>query len=160
MPIVKNLVELMGGRIDVKSKQGEGSIFTVELELRIQDQKVDEGFWEKHGITRVLVVDDDETICINVIRAMEGTGVSVQYALGGDRAIRQIRESHQEGTAFDLVLLDWKMLIWTASKRPGIFGRCCRNIYRLSFLPHTNGRRLRKRPLRPALMVSLQNRFS
>ena len=109
MPIVKNLVELMGGRIDVKSKQGEGSIFTVELELRIQDQKVDEGFWEKHGITRVLVVDDDETICINVIRAMEGTGVSVQYALGGDRAIRQIRESHQEGTAFDLVLLDWKM---------------------------------------------------
>lgn len=109
MPIVKNLVELMGGRIDVKSKRGEGSIFTVELELRIQDQNVDEGFWEKHGITRVLVVDDDETICINVIRVMEGTGVSVQYALGGGRAIRQIKQSHQEGTAFDLVLLDWKM---------------------------------------------------
>lgn len=70
---------------------------------------MDEGFWEKHGITRILVVDDDETICINVIRVMEGTGVSVQYALGGDRAIRQIKQSHQEGTPFDLVLLDWKM---------------------------------------------------
>ncbi|ERT48173.1 response regulator [Enterococcus faecium] len=109
MPITKNLVELMGGTIDVKSRQGEGSIFTVDLELRIQEQNVDEKFWENHGITRVLVVDDDESICINVIRVMEDTGVSVRYALGGDNAIRQIGEAHQEGIRFDLVLLDWKM---------------------------------------------------
>lgn len=109
MPITKNLVELMGGTIDVKSRQGEGSIFTVDLELRIQEQNVDEKFWENHGITRVLVVDDDESICINVIRVMEDTGVSVRYALGGDDAIRQIGEAHQEGIRFDLVLLDWKM---------------------------------------------------
>lgn len=109
MPITKNLVELMGGAIDVKSKQGEGSVFTVDLELRIQEQNVDEKFWENHGITRVLVVDDDEIICTNVIRVMEGTGVSVRYALGGDSAIRQIGQAHQEKTAFDLVLLDWKM---------------------------------------------------
>lgn len=109
MPITKNLVELMGGTIDVKSRQGEGSIFTVDLELRIQEQNVDEKFWENHGITRVLVVDDDVSICINVIRVMEDTGVSVRYALSGDNAIRQIGEAHQEGGLFDLVLLDWKM---------------------------------------------------
>lgn len=109
MPITKNLVELMGGTIDVKSRQGEGSIFTVDLELRIQEQNVDEKFWENHGITRVLVVDDDESICINVIRVMEDTGVSVRYALSGDNAIRQIGEAHQEGGLFDLVLLDWEM---------------------------------------------------
>ena len=109
MPITKNLVELMGGTIDVKSRQGEGSIFTVDLELRIQEQNVDEKFWENHGITHVLVVDDDESICINVIRVMEDTGVSVRYALGGDNAIRQIGKAHQEGIPFDLVLLDWKM---------------------------------------------------
>lgn len=109
MPIVKNLVELMGGTIDVKSRQGEGSLFTVDLELRIQVQNIDEEFWENHRITRVLIVDDDESICTNVIRAMEGTGVSVQYALGGGNAIRQIGQAHQEGVLFDLVLLDWKM---------------------------------------------------
>lgn len=79
------------------------------MELRIQVQNIDEEFWENHRITRVLIVDDDESICTNVIRAMEGTGVSVQYALGGGNAIRQIGQAHQEGVLFDLVLLDWKM---------------------------------------------------
>ncbi len=110
MPIVKNLVELMGGIIDVKSKQGEGSLFTVELELRIQKQDNDDKeFWQSRGIARMLVVDNEKSICKNVACAMESTGVSVQYALDVESALRQLEQAHQEGILFDLVLLDWDM---------------------------------------------------
>ncbi len=109
MPIVKNLVELMGGMIDVKSKQGEGSLFTVELELRIQDKDKDKEFWQSRRIARMLVVDNEESTFKNVANAMKNTGVSIQYASDVDSALRQLEQAHQEGILFDVVLLDWEM---------------------------------------------------
>ena len=62
MAITKNLVSLLGGVIYVKSKQGEGTSFTVELPVRVPEE--DEG--QESGVLddlKVLVVDDDESSC-------------------------------------------------------------------------------------------------
>ncbi len=109
MAITKNLVELMGGIIKVESKLGEGSTFSVELELHIQEQENDPKFWTDHSLGKMLVVDDEEEVCLNVIRIMQKTGVSVEYATGGEAAIRMMDEARQEGKPYDLILLDWKM---------------------------------------------------
>ncbi|MCI8465583.1 MAG: response regulator [Lachnospiraceae bacterium] len=109
MAITKNLLDLMGGKISVESEKGKGSTFTVELELPISEQAIDQSFWQKQGITRLLVVDDEEVICQNIQRTMEETGVSIEYALDGETAVDLVRQSKEEGRLYNIVLLDWKM---------------------------------------------------
>lgn len=109
MAITKNLLDLMGGNITVESEKGRGSTFTVELELHISEQAIDQNFWQKNGITRILAVDDEEVICQNIQMTMEGTGVTVDCALDGQRAVEMVKQSEQEGRLYHIVLLDWKM---------------------------------------------------
>ena len=77
MAITKNIVELMGGTIEVFSEIHKGSLFRVELELRIPDGQTDQEFWINSGISRILAVDDDEEICKNIQVLMKDTGVKV-----------------------------------------------------------------------------------
>ena len=109
MAITKSLVDLMGGTITVNSKLGGGSTFIVELELRIQEQGGDPDFWTKLGIKRMIVADDDEEICHEIMKKMSNTGVETDYATNGNRAVRMICEAHESGRPYDLVLMDWKM---------------------------------------------------
>ncbi len=109
MAITKNIVELMGGTIDVLSEVGRGSLFTVDLELRIPDSEVDEHFWKKNGVSRLLVVDDDADICKNIQMLMEDTGVSVDTSLSGEGAVRIVQDACGHGDYYDVILLDWQM---------------------------------------------------
>ncbi len=109
MAITKSLVDLMGGSIKVESRLGEGSTFVVELELHIQEQKDNPKFWADHNVGKMLVVDDDEDVCRNVVHTMRETGVVVEYATGGEAAIQMMGEAQQAGRPYDLILLDWKM---------------------------------------------------
>ena len=109
MAITKSLVDLMGGSIRVDSVLDEGSTFTVELDFRIQEKADDVSFWKNHNIRRMIVADDEELTCRNVVKAMARTGVTVDYVTGGREALRSLGEARERGEPYDLILLDWKM---------------------------------------------------
>ena len=109
MAITKSLVDLMGGAIRVESEVDKGSTFTVELELRVQERQEDPQFWKENGLVRMIVADDDEEVCQNVVKAMSKTGVTVHYATSGQKAIETMRAARERGEPYDLILLDWKM---------------------------------------------------
>ena len=110
MAITKSLVDLMGGSIKVTSKLGEGSTFTVELELRIREQEVDDPkFWTNYGVARMIVTDDDEEVCRSVVKVMARNGVEADYATDGETAVQMMQSARQAGRPYDVILLDWKM---------------------------------------------------
>lgn len=82
LAITKNIVDLMGGTIDLASELNKGTTFTVELPLRIPLEEQDEHFWEKHGVTRILLVDDDPDICSGIRANMEDSGVDFDEVNG------------------------------------------------------------------------------
>lgn len=110
MAITKNIVDLMGGVITVDSEPGKGTTFTVELELEIAESvPEDADFWVHHNVTRVLVVDDEEDVCMDIKELMAGTGVDVEYAITGQDAVKAVEKATNDKKDFHIVLLDWKM---------------------------------------------------
>ncbi len=114
MAITKNIVELMGGTIEVASEVDKGTIFTVDLELRISEQEEDSRFWKNHGISQILVVDDDPDARESIQALMEDTGVLTDTLQDGEAAVEALQNAGSGEKSYQMVLLDWKM--------PGIDG--------------------------------------
>ena len=99
----------MGGTIQVSSQVDKGSLFIVELDLRIPDGKSDEQFWQENKIHRILVVDDEADMGRNIQMLMEDAGVQAELAFCGEDALCRIRSAQEMGEHYDVILLDWKM---------------------------------------------------
>ena len=107
MSITRNIVRLMNGDIKVSSRPGEGSTFTVQVHLKLQDAAADDV--ESLQDLRVLVTDDSEDACISASSILESIGMKPEWVLTGDEAIQKTVEAHASGNDYAVVILDWKM---------------------------------------------------
>ena len=109
MAITKNIVELMGGTIDVSSEMGKGSLFRVELECRIPEEQTDRQFWRQYGIERILVIDADKEFCENISMMMKEVDVQISAVQRLGEARDLIQNTDIEGRPYQLILLDCNM---------------------------------------------------
>ncbi len=109
MAITKNIVELMGGTIDVSSEVGKGSLFRVELELRIPKGRADQKFWEASGISHILAADGDAGVRESIRTLMKDTGIHVDTVSDGEEALRLAYDRRRSGGGYQMILLDEKL---------------------------------------------------
>lgn len=107
MAIVKSVVTLMNGTIDVDSVEGEGTTFTVVVHLKLRDG-AQEDLSDLEGI-RVLVIDDEEIACEGACALLDDIGMRSVYALSGQAGIDEAAKAIEEGDPFHAVILDWRM---------------------------------------------------
>ncbi|WP_165249096.1 hybrid sensor histidine kinase/response regulator [Adlercreutzia sp. ZJ141] len=107
MSIVKSVVSLMNGSIDVQSKLGEGTTFvvTVHLKLREADLEDTSALCDLY----VLVADNDQVACEGACEMLDEIGMVPDYVLSGDAAIARVRERVETPEEYSAVILDWKM---------------------------------------------------
>lgn len=112
MTITKNLVDLMKGRLSVESRLGEGTIFTIELPLELQMNKVCEetSAQIRKNVTyencRVLLVEDNEITAEVLQDILELTGVRSDWVNDGRKAVQRFEE---KGDFYDLIFMDVQM---------------------------------------------------
>jgi signal transduction histidine kinase/BarA-like signal transduction histidine kinase len=110
MAITKNFVNLMGGRITVRSRQGEGSCFTVTITFDVdethQEKEIPNDKAELNGM-KVLVVEDNELNMEIALEILKEQGIITKEAENGQVAYDKFMASKPGD--FDAILMDIMM---------------------------------------------------
>ena len=120
LAITKNLLEMMGGKIDVKSVYNEGSTFTVYLPQIVESDEPVGDFRKKFDESiqtmdvyvesfhapdaRILIVDDTKMNLVVVEGLLNHTGLKIDTATSGEESIRMAKDNK-----YDIILMDQRM---------------------------------------------------
>ena len=109
MAITKNIVDMMGGTIEVQTEQDKGTEFIVRLPFRTQpEHQRTEKIAELEGL-KALVVDDDFNTCDSVTKMLVRVGMRSEWTLSGREAVLRARQSMELGDAFHAYIIDWRL---------------------------------------------------
>ena len=116
MPIVKKMVDLMGGSIEVASELGKGTVFTFTLMHKIADrkfysQKTEAAETSEMGKNlsgkHVLLAEDNDLNAEIAVTVLEETGIVIERVEDGIQCVNRVVQM-SPGT-YDLILMDIQM---------------------------------------------------
>ena len=113
LAISKSLIEMMGGEIGLISAVGKGSTFWFELPFDIVSQNSE--YQVSMDDLRILTIDDNETNCLILKNYVENWGAENVAETIPESGLYRLKEAHEKGQPFDILLLDMQM--------PGVTGQ-------------------------------------
>ena len=109
MAITKNIVDMMGGTIEVQTAQGKGSEFIIRVPMRAQaEHRPVEKITELEGL-KALVVDDDFNTCDSVTKMLVKVGMRAEWTLSGKEAVLRARQSIEMSDVYHAYIIDWRL---------------------------------------------------
>ena len=109
MAITKNIVDMMGGTIEVQTAQGKGSEFIIRVPMRAQaEHRPVEKITELEGL-KSLVVDDDFNTCDSVTKMLVKVGMRAEWTLSGKEAVLRARQSIEMSDVYHAYIIDWRL---------------------------------------------------
>lgn len=117
LAITKSLVEMMGGKINVQSTFGKGSIFMVQIPQKIEqierplteeelsNTAINNKEKREYGKKKILIVDDNKLNIKVAKRALQEFNFEIEEALSGEEALKKVEENN----TYDLILMDIMM---------------------------------------------------
>ena len=113
LAISKSIVDMMDGRIAVRSIKGLGSEFTIDVKLGITEEEKLRHNKTKTNLNfshlKTLVVDDDVAVCESAMATLKEMGIKAEWVDSGRKAIERVKELWQGKKYVDMILIDWKM---------------------------------------------------
>jgi CheY-like chemotaxis protein len=107
MAITRNIVEMMNGSIHVKSRQGAGTEFTVDLTFRLSSNEKQPTTIPELSGCRALVVDDDFNTCDSVSCMLQQIGMRAEWTLSGKEAVLRTRQAVMRRDHYSVYIIDW-----------------------------------------------------
>ena len=115
LPIVKALIDLMGGTIEIESEAGKGTKTTVMIpfEIATQEQILEEKQKEKEFVPedikekRMLVAEDNELNAEITLTVLKEKGLLVERAANGKECVEMLKEKPAD--YYDMILMDIQM---------------------------------------------------
>ena len=109
MAITKNIIDMMGGTIEVITQQDKGTEFVIRLEMRLRSaKKTSFRIQELEGL-KALVVDDDFNTCDSVTKMLVKVGMHSEWTMFGKEAVLRAKQSIELDDAFHVYILDWRL---------------------------------------------------
>ncbi len=111
LAISSHLVEMMGGKIEVSSEPGQGTVFSFSAGFGLQPGTLTGHMRcpDDYQNLKVLVVDDNQLAREIISETLGMYSFVVSQAVSGEEAIEVVKKAELEGDPYDFIIMDWKM---------------------------------------------------
>ncbi len=117
LSITKKLLSLLGGEVSARSMFGSGSTFTMKFPISTHDEKpvfspyirdsgtsIGEPGTETGGVKKLLIIEDNRDVIVQLVDVIKETGFDVEFALNGRDAIELAKKIRPDGIILDLMM--------------------------------------------------------